>query len=448
MKDKMQRRDFLKTSTAAGLAAGLSQMAVPLRAAHHGSAMNTVRVAAVGTNSRGNQLVKLFARVPGVKITHVCDPDQKAIAKGVKTAVEMGQDNPVGVKDFRTLLDRKDVDAFFMATPDHWHAPGAILAMQAGKHVYLEKPISHNPAEGEMVMRAEKRSGVVFQLGVQRRSGDIYFQAKEEIQNGVIGRPYLGQTWYSNARKAIGRGRHMSIPSHLDYDVWQGPAARRLYRDNVIHYNWHWFKNWGTGEINNNATHEVDVARWLMGLSIPSRVTSSGGRFHYDDDWEFFDTQEANWEFPGGSLINWSGRSCNRFYLEGEGRGCVIQGTEGSLSIDPGKYTVFDLRGDRVKTETLGGQVSEGGGTNTVAPTEDLTYAHVLNFIESIRGQAKANAPAREGHHTNLLCHLGNIAQFLGRSLNIDPATGRILGDPEAMASWEREYEPGWKPSV
>jgi predicted dehydrogenase len=448
MKEKLDRRTFLKTSTAAGIGLGISQVANPLRAAHHESPMNTIRIAAVGTNSRGAQLTKLFSQIPGVKITHVCDPDDEAIAKGIKTAEENGQKKPKAVKDFRTLLDGKEVDALFMATPDHWHAPGAIMAMQAGKHVYLEKPISHNPSEGEMVIRAERRTGVVFQMGAQRRSGEIYHQAKEAIDNGAIGKPYLGQTWYANSRGPIGRGRHAAIPSHIDYELWQGPAPRRLYRDNVIHYNWHWFKNWGTGEVNNNATHEVDVARWLMGLSMPNRVSSAGGRFHYEDDWEFFDTQDVNWEFPGGAMINWSGRSCNAFKLEGEGRGVVIQGTEGSMQIREDSYTLFDVKGEEVKTEKIGGQSKKGDGTDTVAPTAELSYAHALNFIDSIRGNAKPNCPARVGHITNLLCHLGNISQFLGRSLSIDSSTGRILNDPEAMASWGREYESGWKPNV
>ena len=425
---------------------GLSQIPGSLNAAHHNSPSNKIRVAAVGTNSRGKKLTQIFSQVPGVEITHICDPDEKAIAKGIKTAEEFGQKTPKGVKDFRTLLDNKEVDAFFIATPDHWHAPAAIMAMQAGQHVYLEKPVSHSPEEGEMVIRAEQQSGVIFQLGTQRRSGQIYHQAKQEIDSGVIGRPYMGQTWYSNSRKSIGRGKQTAVPAHLDYDLWQGPAPRRPYQDNLIHYNWHWFKNWGTGETCNNAIHEVDVALWLMGLSMPSRVSSSGGRFHHDDDWQFFDTQEVNWEFANGAMINWSGRSCNRFYLEGAGRGVVIQGTAGSIRIEPENYTLYDDRGKAVKTEAIQNQVIEPSteGTENVDPI----YAHVLNFIESVRGNEKPNSTPQGAHATSLLCHLGNVSQFLGRSFDTDPTTGRILNDPDAMASWGREYEPGWRPKI
>lgn len=446
MENTIDRRSFLKTSTVAGVSLGVSQLASPLWAAHHVSTLNTVRVAAIGTNSRGNKLASLFSQVPGVKLTHVCDPDENAIAKGIKTAQEMGQERPQAVKDFRTLLDNKDVDAFFIATPDHWHAPAAIMAMQAGKHVYLEKPVSHSPEEGEMVIRAQEQSGAVFQIGTQRRSGEIYLQAKKEIEAGAIGQPYLGQTWYSNARKSIGRGKPAAVPSHLDYELWQGPAPRRPYQDNLIHYNWHWFKNWGTGESCNNAIHEVDVALWLMGLSLPSGVSSSGGRFHYDDDWEFFDTQEINWNFASGSMINWSGRSCNRFHLEGAGRGVVIQGTEGSIQVEPGHYVLFDIRGQEVKTVKTQNQVVEGSSTDP--ENVDPTYAHISNFIESVRGNAQPNSTPQGAHATSLLCHLGNVSQFLGRSLELDPATGHILNDSEAMASWSRQYEPGWKPKV
>jgi predicted dehydrogenase len=437
MIDPVDRRTFLKSTAAAGIGLGVAQWVNPLRAATPRGAGETVRIAAVGTNSRGNRLIEAFAQIPGVKITHVCDPDDNAIAKGIKTAAAVGQKTPQGLKDFRTLLESKEIDGYFMATPDHWHAPGAIMALQAGKHVYLEKPISHNPAEGEMVIRAEQAAKGVFQRGIQRRSGVIYHRAKAEIDEGVIGRPYLGQTWYTNSRSAIGRGRQTKVPAQLDYDLWQGPAPRRPYQDNVIHYNWHWFKNWGTGEVNNNAIHEVDVARWLMGLAKPIRVSSAGGRFHFDDDWEFFDTQEVNWEFPEGAMINWSGRSCNRLPLEGAGRGVVIQGTEGSLQIEPDYYTVFDLRGRSVRTEKL----DEG-------MESDPLFAHTRNFVDSIRGQAQPNAPAAVGHDSNLLCHLGNIAQFQGRSLRIDPRNGHILDDESAMTSWEREYEPGWRPHV
>ena len=437
MNDKIDRRTFLKTSSAAGVTLGLAQLASPLRAAHPKSAMNTVRVAAVGTNSRGNKLAGVFAQVPGVQITHVCDPDDEAMAKGIKTVESLGQKAPQGVKNFRPLLDNPDIDAFFIATLDHWHAPAAIMAIQAGKRVYLEKPISHSPEEGEMVIRAQQQSGVVFQLGTQRRSGEIYFRAKEEIADGAVGKPYFGQTWYANSRSSIGRGKPTAVPAHLDFDLWQGPAPRRDYQDNLIHYNWHWFRNWGTGEVTNNAIYEVDVARWMMGLELPQRVSSSGGRFHYNDDWEFFDTQEVNWEFPGGAMINWSGRSCNRFHLEGAGRGVVIQGSAGSIQIEPDHYTLFDLRGKEVRTERLEESVAA-----------DPIPAHISNFMEAVRGNVKANTTALMGHRTTLLCHYGNISQFLGRTFQLDPANRHILNDPEAMASWGREYEPGWKPTA
>src|SRR5258706_54904 len=207
------------------------------------------------------------------------------------------------IPDFRRAVDDKSSDALVIAPPDHCHAPAAILAMSAGKHVYLEKPCGHNAREGELLVEAQRKHARVVQMGTQQRSAPRAIEVVQAIRDGLIGKPYLPRAWYANTRATIGRGKSAPVPANLNYDLWQGPAPHSPYHDNVIHYNWHWFRRWGPGEIAKNGTHEIDVCRWALGVDRCTRVTSTGGRHHFDDDWEFTDTQEAVFEFPGEKRI-------------------------------------------------------------------------------------------------------------------------------------------------
>ena len=281
-------------------------------------------------------------------------------------------------------------------------------------------------------------------MGTQQRSAPRSMELMQAIREGIIGKPYLARAWYANTRATIGRGKPAPVPANLDYELWQGPAPHTPYRDNVIHYNWHWFRRWGTGEICNNGTHEIDVARWALGVDYPIRVTSVGGRYHFDDDWEFPDTQEACFEFAGGKTIIWQGQSCNGLTTYGRERGTAILGTTGSVVMDRDGYTVYDLKGKVVK-QSLAAQ--PGDGLNTHAD-DDMTVLHIANFVDAIRTSAALHQPIAEGAKSVLLGHLGNIAQSTGRALRTDPQSGRITGDEEAMRLWRREYAPGWTPVV
>jgi predicted dehydrogenase len=234
------------------------------------------------------------------------------------------------------------------------------------------------------------------------------------------------------------------VPANLDYELWQGPAPHTPYRDNVIHYNWHWFRRWGTGEICNNGTHEIDVARWVLGVDAPTRVTSVGGRYAFQDDWEFTDTQEASFEFAGGKTIIWQGQSCNGLQTFGRGRGTSILGTTGSVVMDRDGYVVYDLKNNVVKQSLA---AKAGDGLN-ISGDDEMTALHIANFVEAVRTGVALRQPIEEGAKSVLLCHLGNIAQFTGRALRVDPQTGHILGDEDAMKFWQREYAPGWAPVV
>ncbi|HLF35679.1 MAG TPA: Gfo/Idh/MocA family oxidoreductase, partial [Cyclobacteriaceae bacterium] len=319
----MKRRSFIKKSmlTTAGLG-----ITAPFIKSMAGNAEDNINVGVMGVNGRGDFLAGAFTSVPGVKVGFICDVDKRALEKGIHTVFESAGYKPLGFVDIRKMLEQKDLDALVIAAPDHWHAPAAIMGCNAGKHVYVEKPCCHNPAEGEILIKASKRSGMVVQMGNQRRSHPIYLKGIKELHDGVIGRVYFARGWYANDRASIGTGKTAEVPEWLDYDLWQGPAPRRPYRDNLIHYNWHWFWHWGTSETCNNGTHEMDVMRWGLNARYPVKVTSAGGRYRYKDDWETPDTQVVTYDFEDNKTAVWEGRSCNGINEDGDGRGVVFYG--------------------------------------------------------------------------------------------------------------------------
>ncbi len=412
----------------------------------YASPNNKLVVAVMGVAGRGHVLARSFATADNCEVAYVCDVDTRAIANTIKGVQEVAPDSaPKGEEDLRRVLEDNDVDILVIAAPDHWHAPATILALQAGKHVYVEKPCSYNAGEGEMVVAAQARYNRVVQMGNQQRSSRESAQIIQAISEGIIGRAYYARAWYANTRGSIGRGVEVPVPQWLNFDLWQGPAPRVPYKDNYVHYNWHWFRHWGTGEICNNGTHEIDIARWALGVDYPTMVTSAGGRFHYQDDWEFFDTQVATFNFEGDKAITWDGRSCNGRPVEGSGRGTLVYGEYGTVRLGRSGYVVYDKDNREIWKRA---RASNQEGTMDVRGGGGLTERHIANMLAVIRDGAVQASPIEEGHKSTLLCHLGNVAQYVGRTLRCDPANGRILGDEEAMGYWNRSYEPGWEPSL
>jgi predicted dehydrogenase len=442
-KTEQSRRAFIKTTATAtaGLSLAMSSAASYARIL---GANDRLNLSVVGLRSRGMALLESAINAGGssVHFHSVCDVDANVLAEKSAEITKLVGYAPASFKDFRTVLDQDEVDGVMIATPDHTHAPFAIYAMQAGKHVYVEKPCSHNPREGELLTMAAEKYPTVIQMGNQQRSAPTSIEAIKDIHNGVIGRAYMGKAWYSNARDGIGVGKKVPAPDWLDWDLWQGPAPRRDYQDNLVHYNWHWFWHWGTGEINNNGLHELDICRWALDVDYPNRVTSSGGRYAFDDDWEFYDTQIASFEYDDDKMIAWEGRSCNRFKYYDRGRGSMIYGTEGTVMLDRNGYFLYDTDGKLVK------QVNESARSETtdLRGGGALVDYHFKNFFEAIRDGATLHSPIAEGALSTTMCHLGNYAQKYGRSLTIDPSNGHIVGDDEAMSNWSREYEKGWSP--
>jgi predicted dehydrogenase len=442
------RRKFIKQSLTGAAAVSLGGVLPGFSAKSYAGIMGAndrIRVASMGVNSRGLALANNFAMQDNCEIIYVCDVDRRAAEKCIAAVEGIQRKRPAAAPDFRRALEDKTLDAIVIATPDHWHAPAAILASKAGKHVYLEKPCSHNPHEGEILIAAVQKYKNVVQMGNQRRSWPNVIAAIQELRNGAIGRPYFAKGWYTNNRDSIGVGKAAAVPDWLDYDLWQGPAPRRPYKDNILHYNWHWFWHWGTGEALNNGTHMVDLIRWGLDVDYPVQVSSSGGRYRYKDDWETPDTQVITIEFNNNTSMVWEGRSCNGRTIEGTTVGVIFYGDTGSLMIDGNAYKIYDLKNNLVKE--VKNEVTIDA-RNRMNPSQRLDALHIQNFFDGIRKGAVLHSDIVSGHKSTLLVQLGNIALRSGNTLHTDAANGHIISDPAAMRLWQRAYEPGWEPTI
>jgi predicted dehydrogenase len=438
----VNRREFIDV-----LAVGAAGLAIRANARSYGQILgsnNRLNFAVIGLNSRGYaHLSSLQANKQNASIKYVCDVDSTFLEKFAATTTQAMGSAPATEKDFRKVLEKKDVDAISIASPDHWHTPMAIAGLQAGKHVYVEKPCSHNPAEGALLVEAQKKYGKVVQMGTQQRSSPHSIEIVEKIHGGLVGRAYYAKAWYSNTRKSIGTGKPAPVPAQLDWELWQGPAPRRPFTDNVQPYNWHWFRTYGTGEALNNGTHEVDVCRWALDVDYPRSVTSTGGRYQFKDDWQFYDTLVTSFDY-GDKMISWEGKSCQGMKLYNRDRGAVIMGTTGSVIVDRDGYEIYDLGGKKTSEVTTGKMTS----SSDLRGADSMTDAHFRNFIAAICNGEKLNQPISSGNVSVTTLQLSNIAWEVNRELQIDTKDGKIQNDPQAMKMWGREYEKGWAPHL
>jgi predicted dehydrogenase len=421
----LNRRTFLFQTAAAGTAAALASRA-SARAADAPGRKLRVAVVALG---RGMGHVSALLQLKDVEIAYLAETDPKRLDSGLKRVGDKQQAPCSGVTDFRTFLDDKQLDAVFIATPNYWHTPAALLCMKAGKHVYVEKPGSQNPREAEMIVEASQKYNRLVQMGNQRRTW--MKDAIEALHGGAIGTLRYGRSFYYNARGPV-EGNRPADPK-IDLDLWQGPVPDERDMRGYMHYDWHWLWHWGNGELGNNGIHTLDILRWGLQVDYPLRTTYNGGRYFYQDKQETPDTGAAIFDF-GKVGMSWEQSSSHPRSAEKTLSELVFYGDGGTMAVGRDTWTIFDPKGVKI-----GEGKGKGGGD----------AAHMGNFLDAIRGTAKLNSPIDEGQKSTMLCHLGNLAYRTRSMIQFDPATKKVINNPEAEKLWGRPaYRKGWDVSV
>ncbi len=421
----LSRRQFLGRSAqnAAGVAAGMVGLSTTVARADRSQ---PVRVGVIGVRNQGRTLATRLAGMDDVTLAALCDVDLGLQATAMKSVTDVQDSEPQWESDFRRLLDDDSIDAVVIATPDHWHAVMGILACQAGKDVYLEKPVSHTIEEGRRLVDVARTTDSVVQTGLQQRSGAHFHSAIELVQSGQLGTVRLAKAWVANKRKPIGSKVDEPTPENVDYDLWLGPAPERGFNANRFHHHWQWFHDYGTGELGNWGVHLLDIARWGLQLDYPTRVSASGGSYVFHGDQEMPDTLQATFQWPQHT-ITWEHRLWTNHGLEGRGSGVSFHGEKGTLVIDRSGWKVYDCK------ERLNADASE------------LLGSHLRNFIDCVRTRQRPNADIEIGHTSTNLCHLGNAAWQLGRELSFDGESLSFGDDAEANALLTKTYRPQWQ---
>jgi len=428
----MNRRNFLRVGASA-IAIAKSTQVGNAATNPRPSAGDKVTVAIMGVRSRGIQLAREFSSLPDVNVAYICDVDQSVVGPALKIVEELKSKRPKVVADIRSVIDDKTVDAVVMATPIHWHAAGTILACEAGKDVYVEKPVSHNIREGRLMIEVARRYGRVVQVGSQSRSRPVTQTFVDYVRSGKIGKVLMAKVWNVQMRANIGRKPDGSVPGGVDYDTWTGPVPLMPYNPNRFHgtVNWHW--HYGTGDIGNDGIHTIDVARWALGVDYPTEVSGMGRKLFFDDDQQTPDTQNLSFNYEG-KVILYEQRLWNGYRSEGSENGVAIYGTDGMAQTGRWvgghwAFRVYDVAGKLIHYE------------QESAPDNNT---HARNFIDCIRSRRAPNADIETGHVSTVLCHLGNIVTRTGRHIRFDANTESILGDTEANRYIRREYRKHW----
>ncbi len=427
---QMTRRTVLLGSL--GAAAGV----LSARRTRATSPNEKVVIGMIGFRGRGGGLLSGFLSMKEVDVAYVCDIDESVLRRGVETVDKARGTPPKAVADFRKIFDDKSVDAIVLGTPDHWHAIPTVLACQAGKHVYVEKPASHNIREGQAMLKAARKHQRIVQVGCQSRSGQHFADAMEYIRSGALGKVTFARAWESAKQGPIGFPKDSDPPKGVDYDAWLGPAPKRPFNPSRFHGSWRWFFDYGTGDLGNDGVHRIDYARRALAAGFegqatklpdwPTAVSASGGKYVFDDAQEWPDTQLVTWEFPGATMVYemriWSG-----YNFEGESEGAAAYGTNGYVVIGNSRWRAYGPDGKPLDK-------------GTATPNGQHDTAHKLNFVECIKSGKLPNFDIEQGHVSSSFCHMGNTAWRVGRKLRFDAASQSYMGDDEANRFLTREY--------
>ena len=421
------RREFLQHTA---LLAGAATVAAP--SLHAADANKKIILGIIGPGGMGMNHLRELTNNKDVAIACVCDPDENRMAQAASAVEKSSGARPRAVKDMRRVFEDNSVEAVFIATPDHWHTPAALLAMEAGKHVYVEKPCSHNIREGRLLVETAARTRRIVQIGTQTRSAEHVIRAMKLLQEGAIGDVLVAKAWNSQLRGNIGHVQPSDPPAQLDYDLWVGPAPMVAYQSNLLHSSWRWFLAFGAGDAGNDGVHELDLARWGLGVNThPNRISGLGGKYFFDDDQQFPDTQYVSFEYEVGGKkkqLLYEHRIWSPYVQEGYENGNAFYGTKGMLVL--GKQIGWKLYGPRNKL------IEESRGSPNLA-------AHHRDFFEAIRGSGRTRADAETGHLSAALAHFANITTRLARSLVFDPAKEQFSDDDEANQLLRRQYREG-----
>ncbi|MGD9723921.1 MAG: Gfo/Idh/MocA family protein [Pirellulales bacterium] len=429
---QQDRREFLKRSGQATAAASLAWTAT----ARASAANEQLKVAVIGPGGMGSNHVELLSKNKNVQLAYLCDVDEQRLGAAVNLAERSGAAAPKAVKDMRTVFDDKSIDAVWVATPDHWHGPATILACDAGKHVYVEKPCAHNIREGRLMVEASRRNKKVVQVGTQSRSTAHVRTAMERLRAGAIGDVLVSKAWNSQRRGSIGHQKPSDPPSTLDYDAWVGPAEMVPYQSNLLPGIWRWWYNFGCGDMGNDGVHDIDLALWGLGVDThPSSAVALGGKYFFDDDQQHADTQYVVFEYPGDGKVGhkrqliFEQRIWSPYVQEGFENGNAFYGTNGMLLLGKrGGFKIFGPRNKLVEEVTTG---------------EPDLQAHHDNFLACIKSGERPHADIEINHRSSALCHLGNIATRVRGQLEFDPDSERVTNNPDAAALVQRKYREG-----
>jgi predicted dehydrogenase len=435
----MDRRGFLKSSGGAMAALTAAQYS------RVKGANERVNVACVGVRGRGKNHIEYFAKNPGSVVATVVDIDQAVGEQAVQHAMKFQSEKPKEAKDLRVMLEDKTIDAVSIATPNHWHALATIWACQAGKDVYCEKPASHNIFEGRKMVEAARKYNRIVQIGHQSRTNAHKIRAMELLREGVIGEVYMARGLCFKRRKPIGHNEATDIPAGVDYEMWLGPAEERAFKENRFHYNWHWYWDFGNGDIGNQGVHEMDIARWGLGKTdLPRFVYSSGGHFISNDDQQTPNTQQAIFDYDDSQIVFevrgllTGGEADMQPDLPRDNNtiGNTFLGSEGFMTVNAAGFHTY-----------LGEKHEPGPSMKYQEDGQYATAPHVDNFLAAVksRNHRDLTCDVLEGHLSAALCHLANTSYRVQRRLEFDPRTETFVGDSEADKYLSRRYRPGFE---